>query len=225
MFSWLYDTRGKTTLFSASFCHAIVPVLCCCVALLPTKFHWCCRVIRHYFVLRHPILFFMSVAFLLYFGLVSSVLLSVFCPRLSGHFLLPAFCPLSRSVPLCFCFAPKKQHLVSYLFFPPPLFSVALFILFFAEKKTQSEVATKQAEADRLTAEIGSHEARSQGGGGASLRGEHQALEKAVAVLRRERKNLQQDLEISNMNPKEVGEWLYYILSPDVYKTRRVRSR
>lgn len=64
-------------------------------------------------------------------------------------------------------------------------------------------MATKQAEADRLTAEIGSHEARSQGGG-ASLRGEHQALEKAVVVLRRERENLQQDLEISNMNPKEV---------------------
>lgn len=72
-------------------------------------------------------------------------------------------------------------------------------------------MATKQAEADRLTAEISSHEARNQGGG-ASLRGEYQALEKAVAVLRRERENLQQDLEISTMNPKEVGMMVFCYL-------------
>ncbi len=68
----------------------------------------------------------------------------------------------------------------------------------------QSEVAVRQAEADRLSAQIDQHEAKAQGAGGAALRGEYQVLEKSVGGLRRERDNLQQDLEISNMNPKEV---------------------
>lgn len=67
----------------------------------------------------------------------------------------------------------------------------------------------RQAEADRLSAQIGQHEARAQGAGGggggaAALRAEYQVLEKSVGSLRREKDNLQQDLEISNMNPKEV---------------------
>ena len=76
-------------------------------------------------------------------------------------------------------------------------------------RQRQSEVAVRQAEADRLSAQIGQHEARAQGAGGggggaAALRAEYQVLEKSVGSLRREKDNLQQDLEISNMNPKEV---------------------
>lgn len=67
----------------------------------------------------------------------------------------------------------------------------------------KSEVAEKQGESDHLSAQIGEHEVRAQSGG-ASLRGEYQLLEKSVGALRRERDNLQEDLDISNMNPKEV---------------------
>eukprot|EP00904_Undaria_pinnatifida_P009881 jgi/Undpi1/6022/HiC_scaffold_2.g01296.m1 len=88
----------------------------------------------------------------------------------------------------------------------------------------QSEVASKQAETDRLTAEISSHEARNQGGG-ASLRGEYQALEKAVAVLRRERENLQQDLEISTMNPKEARERLLSKVKADQERLKHLDAR
>lgn len=68
----------------------------------------------------------------------------------------------------------------------------------------QSEVASKQAKADHLAAQIGELEARSQGHGSADLRAEYGQLEKSVGSLRRERENLQQDLDISTMNPKEV---------------------
>lgn len=67
----------------------------------------------------------------------------------------------------------------------------------------QSEVAGKQAEVDSLTTRINEHEARSQDGG-AARRQEYQRLEKAIGVLRRDREALQQDLEISTMNPKAV---------------------
>lgn len=68
-------------------------------------------------------------------------------------------------------------------------------------------MAVRQAEADGLSAQIGQHEARARGagGGGAALRAEYQVLEKSVGGLRREKENLQQDLEISSMNPKEVS--------------------
>lgn len=84
------------------------------------------------------------------------------------------------------------------IFHLPSLFCRIIFLGW------QSEVASKQAACDNLAAQIGDHEARAQGGG-AVLRGEYQVLEKAVGTLRRERDNLQQDQEISNMNPKEVG--------------------
>lgn len=91
----------------------------------------------------------------------------------------------------------------------PPPHSVHLSRCFspvvcFVGGRWQSEVAARQAEADRLSSQIGHLEARSAGDGGAALRGEYQVLEKSVGRLRRERENLQQDLEISNMNPKQV---------------------
>lgn len=68
----------------------------------------------------------------------------------------------------------------------------------------QSEVASKQAEVDELTSQISEHESRSQGDGAAARREEYQRLEKAVGALRRNKKNLQEDLEISSMDPKQA---------------------
>eukprot|EP00903_Cladosiphon_okamuranus_P005511 g5491.t1 len=91
----------------------------------------------------------------------------------------------------------------------------------------QSEVAVKQAETDRLSAQIGQHESRAQGagGGGAAIRGEYQVLEKSVGSLRREKENLRQDLEISNMNPKEACERLLSKVKADQERLKQLDAR
>ncbi|CAM9844234.1 unnamed protein product, partial [Ectocarpus sp. 12 AP-2014] len=89
----------------------------------------------------------------------------------------------------------------------------------------QAEVAAKQEEADRLSAMIGQHESRSQGTGGAALRGEYQVLEKSVGALRRERENLSQDLEISNMNPKDARDRLLSKVKADQERLKQLDAR
>ncbi|CAM9789148.1 unnamed protein product [Pylaiella littoralis] len=89
----------------------------------------------------------------------------------------------------------------------------------------QSEVAARQANADRLSSQIGHLEARSAGDGGAALRGEYHVLEKSVGRLRRERENLQQDLEISNMNPKQARERLLSKVKADQERLKQLDAR
>ncbi|CAM9166746.1 unnamed protein product [Hapterophycus canaliculatus] len=97
----------------------------------------------------------------------------------------------------------------------------------------QSEVAARQQEADRLSSQVSHHEARvaAQGGGAggsggaAALRAEYHQLEKLVGGLRRERENLQQDLEISNMNPKEARERLLRKVKADQERLKQLEQR
>ncbi|CAM9412678.1 unnamed protein product, partial [Sphacelaria rigidula] len=89
----------------------------------------------------------------------------------------------------------------------------------------QSRVAQKQAEADHLAAQIGEHEARSQGQGSAALRAEYAQLDKSVGSLRRERENLQQDLEISTMSPKEARERLLSKVKADQERLKQLDVR
>ena len=159
------------------------------------------------FLVLHHLVIFIYVIFLMIvlrhrimFVFVTFALLVL---RYPTFFCGPFICGM-----LCFTLLFCPLYLIIFVAFLSSLW-VAMFFLFCQNKK--SEVATKQAEADRLTAEIGSHEARNQGGG-PSLRGEYKTLEKAVVAQRRERENLQQDLEISNMNPKEV-RMSYFVMA------------
>ncbi|CAM9127584.1 unnamed protein product, partial [Choristocarpus tenellus] len=68
----------------------------------------------------------------------------------------------------------------------------------------QVEATQRQTVVDELSARIKELESHTAEGGKATFCAQYQQLEKVVGRLRRERESLQQDLEISKMDPKQA---------------------